>query len=340
MAVPATNGIIKGIFKFIILPILILILLVVIAGIVVLSLTPEQLKIADIPLGDDSMTFRSLGLADVKLFNIIKMARDLMKEPTRSDMVSNPPNTVEEKGTATANTSNSNVQSEDGKINYLQMAGEPVTYDKEYFLTYKDTTIAYLFDQMINQAKEEGDSEDDAVKMFKELHATVEEIIISVSGSERTFRVVVSINTKQLVEEALKDESLPAPARWALNQVPNRVYLISVQKVNVDSEGKMVLTYKSLMINGQENQVSEILFKMMASGADNPEGKDSKVIISEGLGEGLSQVISNLGKIGTATADENNVVTGNVVLGNGGLLNGKITVITYTPETAPAPATE
>jgi hypothetical protein len=147
----------------------------------------------------------------------------------------------------------------------------------------------------------------------------------------------VSINTRKLVEEAMNADNINSATKWALKQVPNRVYLVSEQNVSVNNEGKLVLTYKSLQINGQENQVSEVLFNLMASGMDNPNNKESKALISEQLGEGLSHVISNLGKIGTAEVDGDNVVTGNVVLGNEGLLNGKITVITYTPETAPAP---
>lgn len=341
MAQPTTNGILKFLFKAIVLPIIVFVLVVGIAVLVVGNMTPAQLGVADLEFSE-GMSITTLGFADTKIFDIIKMFRNLFAEPDLADIVSNAPDATVEEPIVEANLSGSPLSS-GGEIDYLAITENEVVYDNEYLYEYNDTTLAYMLNQIIDQGMEQaegGEGEDqEAAQAFKEINAKVEEIIIAVEGSERDMRFVISINVTSLIAEATEQANNPA-IEFALNRLPEKVYMVSDFTLSADSNGTLVMTSEALRINDQENAISELLLGILAGrfeeeGGEGGEGENTNVI-NEGFAEIVTKLVGNLGKVGTATKDSNNVVTGGVVLGSVGILDGKISVITYATDPTPS----
>lgn len=337
MAQPTSNGILKFLFKAIVLPIIVLVVVVGIGVVVLGSMTPAQLGVADFEFSE-GVSIRSMGFADMKIFDIIKQFRNLFREPSLEDMVSNPPDPEVEEPIVEANLGVSSA-SEGGEIDYLAIVENAVVYDQELLLEYNDTTLAFLINEIISagseQAEEEG--EEEAVEAFKQLSAKVEEIIINVEGSERDMRFVISINIESLIQQATEQQDNPA-LNFALRAVPSKVYMVSDLGVSADANGKLVFVSEDLRINDQDNQISEIILGLLSEMVDSENSEDGSAeeVINKGFGEIVGKVVGNLGRVGTATADETtHVVSGNIVLGNDGVLDGKVTVITYTEGTAP-----
>lgn len=335
MAQPTSNGILKFLFKAIVLPIIVIVLIVGIGVVVLGSMTPAQLGVADLEFAE-GVSIRSMGFADMKIFDIIKEFKNLFSEPNLEDIVSNAPDPEVEEPIVELNLGlNSGASvSVGGEIDYLEIAENAVIYDEELLLEYNDTTIAFLINEIISagseQAGEEG--EEEAVEAFKELNAKVEEIIINVEGTERTMRFVISLNIETMIQEATEQADNPA-LNFALRAVPSKVYMVSDLLVSADANGKLVFVSEDLRINDQDNQISEIILGLLSEMIDseNPEEGSAEEVINKGFGEIVGHVVGNLGKVGTADANEStHVITGNIQLGNEGILDGKITVITYT----------
>lgn len=336
MAQPTTNGILKFLFKAIILPIIVFVLVVGIAVLVVGNMTPTQLGVADLEFAE-GMSITSLGFADTKIFDIIKMFRTLFAEPNLEDIVSNPPDEAVEGPIVEGNLSGSALGT-GGTIDYLAIADNEVVYDKEYLYEYNDTTLAYMLNQIIKQGSEQaGEGEDqEAAQAFKDINANVEEIIINVAGEERTMRFVISINVTSLIAEATAQANNPA-IEFALNRLPEKVYMVSEFTLSADATGKLVMVSDALRINDQENAISELLLGILAGKVEGEggEGGENTNVINDGFAEIVTKLVGNLGKVGTATKDSSNVVTGGVVLGSVGIMNGKISVITYNTDPTP-----
>lgn len=338
MAQPTSNGILKFLFKAIVLPIIVIVLIVGIGVVVLGSMTPAQLGVADLEFAE-GVSIRSMGFADMKIFDIIKEFKNLFSEPNLEDIVSNAPDPEVEEPIVELNLGESSA-SVGGEIDYLKIAENAVIYDEELLLEYNDTTIAFLINEIISagseQAGEEG--EEEAVEAFKELNAKVEEIIINVEGTERTMRFVISLNIETMIQEATEQADNPA-LNFALRAVPSKVYMVSDLLVSADANGKLVFVSEDLRINDQDNQISEIILGLLSEMIDseNPEEGSAEEVINKGFGEIVGHVVGNLGKVGTADANEStHVITGNIQLGNEGILDGKITVITYTEDPSPS----
>ena len=338
MAQPTSNGILKFLFKAIVLPIIVIVLIVGIGVVVLGSMTPAQLGVADLEFAE-GVSIRSMGFADTKIFDIIKEFKNLFSEPNLEDIVSNAPDPEVEEPIVELNLGESSA-SVGGEIDYLKIAENAVIYDEELLLEYNDTTIAFLINEIISagseQAGEEG--EEEAVEAFKELNAKVEEIIINVEGTERTMRFVISLNIETMIQEATEQADNPA-LNFALRAVPSKVYMVSDLLVSADANGKLVFVSEDLRINDQDNQISEIILGLLSERIDseNPEEGSAEEVINKGFGEIVGHVVGNLGKVGTADANETtHVITGNIQLGNEGILDGKITVITYTEDPSPS----
>lgn len=339
MAQPTSNGILKFLFKAIVLPIIVIVLIVGIGVVVLGSMTPAQLGVADLEFAE-GVSIRSMGFADMKIFDIIKEFKNLFSEPNLEDIVSNAPDPEVEEPIVELNLRGSSAASVGGEIDYLKIAENAVIYAEELLLEYNDTTIAFLINEIISagseQAGEEG--EEEAVEAFKELNAKVEEIIINVEGTERTMRFVISLNIETMIQEATEQADNPA-LNFALRAVPSKVYMVSDLLVSADANGKLVFVSEDLRINDQVNQISEIILGLLSEMIDseNPEEGSAEEVINKGFGEIVGHVVGNLGKVGTADSNEStHVITGNIQLGNEGILDGKITVITYTEDPSPS----
>lgn len=330
MAQPTSNGILKFLFKAVVLPIIVIVLILGIGVAVLGNMTPAQLKIADLEFAEGT-SIRSMGFADTKIFDLIKMIKDLFKEPNLADIVTNPPVASIEGPVVTGNLGESSA-SDGGIIDYLDILENQVTYDNEYLYDYNDTTIAYLMNMMIGAGGEQvaGSGEEDAIKAFNDLSAKVEEMIIDVDGETRELRFVTSINVGTLIEKAVEQED-NAAMKYALKLVPSKVYLVSEFTVSADDDGKLIFVSKKLKINDQENQISQIILGLLSEMIDKEGEGSAEEVINKGFGDIVSKIVGNLGKVGTATADPvSKIVSGGVTLGSVGIVDGKFTVITYT----------
>ena len=304
----------------IIIAILVIIVLLVIAAVIAVNLTPEQIGIADLDIG--GVTLRELGLADVKFKEMFTLLNGVMN-PDVDNIVTNR-------------------YDPDVEFKYSEVLEQTVIYDKEYLYTYSDTTLAYLFQQMLNEAETEGaEVNNDAIAFLRDLNAEIDEVTINdLGGGKYELRVVASIDITEFKNEIMKN--IPAAvARFVT--LPDRVYIVSYSDITADSEGQLVTTGKSIRINDMQSVVADAIFKVVAgSASDKIEGENGSVdqnSVNDMVGEGFAEVIANLGRIGSADINaETKEVVGNVNFGVSGIKANALTVITYTAQTAPGGA--
>ena len=322
----------------IVIAIAVIIILLVIAAVIIVNLTPEQIGIADLDIG--GMTLRELGLADVKFKEMFQLINGVMN-PDVDNIVTNRYDPDVAKPEADGNLAAA-TNTGDGEFKYSEVLEQTVIYDKEYLYTYSDTTLAYLFQQMLNEAETEGaEVNNDAIAFLRDLNAEIDEVTINdLGGGKYELRVVASIDITDFKNEIMKN--IPAAvARFVT--LPDRVYIVSYSDITADSEGQLVTTGKSIRINDMQSVVADAIFKVVAgSASDKIEGENGSVdqnAINDMVGEGFAEVIANLGRIGSADINaETKEVVGNVNFGVSGIKANALTVITYTAQTAPGGA--
>lgn len=307
-----------------IIGIVIVLVLIIVAVVVVLNMTPAKLGFADIKIMGE-MSLRDMGFADMSIINIIKSIKALTKV-NEDTIITNTYDEEKDSPKAEANFANSNISSE-GNIDYLAIAKSPVLYDKEYLLTYDDTTVAYIFHSMIADAAQ--NNEDDSVEFLRKINADIKEVTISKTQSSTSLRIVIKINL-----EPLKAEITQALGNVAsILPIPNAAYIVSYFDLSADENGKIITVGKSIKINDTDNALSDAIFGVLATKAQNAGEEGSKDTVMNKMGEAFCTVIKHLGIVGTASVDEQNVVIlGSKVLGNSGIYDHKFTLITNTAE--------
>ena len=95
----------------------------------------------------------------------------------------------------------------------------------------------------------------------------------------------------------------------------------------VDGDGRLALSPASLKINDTDTTASEAILKMLSS--EIGSGGESTAVINQRIAGAVGDMIFNLGKVGTATADENHVINGNSSIGISGVLPGSIGLISH-----------
>lgn len=322
----------------IIIAILVIIVLLVIAAVIAVNLTPEQIGIADLDIG--GVTLRELGLADVKFKEMFTLLNGVMN-PDVDNIVTNRYDPDVAKPEADGNLAAA-TNTGDGEFKYSEVLEQTVIYDKEYLYTYSDTTLAYLFQQMLNEAETAGaEVNNDAIAFLRDLNAEIDEVTINdLGGGKYELRVVASIDITDFKNEIMKN--IPA-AVVRFVTLPDRVYIVSYSDITADSEGQLVTTGKSIRINDMQSVVADAIFKVVAgSASDKIEGENGSVdqnSVNDMVGEGFAEVIANLGRIGSADINaETKEVVGNVNFGVSGIKANALTVITYTAQTAPGGA--
>ncbi|MBO5776005.1 MAG: hypothetical protein J6R35_01385, partial [Clostridia bacterium] len=275
MAQPAHTGCLKGCIITPIITFIVLVLIIVIGVTVVLNMTPEKLGLADMELFEGE-TLRSLGLADVKIKEVFKLIKSIMDEPDESTIVTNKFDAQTEQTTTNSVVSGSNIVQADGSIDYSAMLENKVVYTEEKLLKYNDTTLAYIFNQMI--ADGSADSEE-AIKFIKELNAVINEVSIIKSGDNTTLRIVASIATGSIAEEvnaALKETGVGFVGN--MFKLPEKIYLVSYLNLNANEQGELVTSSQSIKINDADNAVSEAIFKVLSKKAQEvAEGEGQQV---------------------------------------------------------------
>ena len=302
---------------------LIIVVVIVAVGVTLLHLTPNHFKLGDLEIAGTSLN--ELGLGDTKFIDIIKAFIDL-KKPDENTIVTNPPTAEDKASVADKIEAGSSITlKDDGTPDFSSVATAPVIYDKEYLLSYTDKELAGLFQNIITDAKAKADAPD-SIKFLADLDATIASITISnKSNGKADLRIVAKINLGDLKAEIA--ENLPA---FLADQLPDTVYIATYGTVSANIAGDVIYTHVNCLINDKDDALSTAIFKVVATRANLENGQDPKAAVGNKVGAGFKQVIGNLGKVGTAEADSNNVVTGDVSLGKDGIHNGYITVITQT----------
>lgn len=312
---------------------LIVIVVIVAVGAILVNMTPDKLGFADIELFDGK-TLRDLGLADIKLIEVFKLLKSMLK-PNEAEIVTNPYVEETEATNSTSNLENSNIaKDENGKPDYTTIVTDPVVYDKEYLISYSDTTLAYIFNQMIvggMEAGEENAESEDSVEFLRELKAKMEEVTITGTGADAKLRIVASMDISSIkaeVEGAVGGLASIIP-------IPEKIFIVSYSAITADANGYVVVTGESIRINDAESQIADAIFKVLGEKAEEQTGEsiegNGQNQVNKTIGEAFSSIIKNLGRVGTATVDADNVVV-TKTLGAGGISEHKITLITNTNE--------
>lgn len=292
MAQPANTGCLKG---AIIIALVVIIALV--AGVlIVINLTPADVGLADVELFDGE-TLATLGLADVKFKDFPKMLKEILEPPSESEIVLKPVDKVAEKATATENIGESSVQKkEDGSIDYSSIITDKIVYPTKKNIEYKDTTLAYIFNQMVNDGAE---SNEDAIKYLQDLNANIDEVSIANTAEGFVLRVVASIDLGTMTAEL--NDALEEAGVASFIKIPEKAYIVSYQNIAIGEDG-LSHTSKSLKINDSDNALTRAIMKILAKKANEAaqeagENIDtSENVVNDKIGEAFVTVVTNLGK--------------------------------------------
>lgn len=296
MAQPVTPKCLRGCIIAPLVTIIVLILVIVIATVVVLNMTPDQLGIADVEVFDGE-TFRTLGLADIKFKDFAKHL-DALLNANEDEIVQNPVDETAEKENADTAVEDSSVSKKsDGSIDYSSILQDKITYSTEQQITYKDTTLAYIFNQILEDGAV---SNDDAVKFLKDINASISEVTISKNGGNATLRIVVCIDTKSIKEEVKSSLDEVGAGRYIT--IPDKVFLVSYQTLDVNADNALVTSSVSLKINDKDNPLSDAIFKVLAkrtqevANQNNLSADTSKEAVNNEIGKAFVSIVTNLGE--------------------------------------------
>lgn len=299
-----------------------------IAVAIILNMTPDQLGIADVDI--NGTTLREMGLADVKMKEVLKFVKDVLNADS-AKIVQNPYSSETEKTTSENNLQSAvNVgSSESGGLVYSDILKDKVVYDEEYFYEYKDTTLAYIFQSILDEGEAAVSEDNGAIDFLREINGKVDEISIYSSGNGYELRTVFSIDVSEFRSEI---ESL-IPIK--IVKIPDRIYLVSYSSVGADSDGRLVTDGRAIRINDVDSVVADAIFKVLSDAADESVDTDEDLgdenTVNDLIGEGFAAVVANLGKVGVAAFDpETRLVTGETSLGAEGIKDHALTVVTYT----------
>lgn len=295
MAQPATPGIIKGCIIGPLVTLVAIILIIVIAVVVVINMTPDALGIADIELFEGE-TLRTLGLADIKLKDAFDFIKNLMN-PDTSAIVTNPVDKEVEKGVADSSIENSSVaKKDDGTIDYSSIVTDKIVYPTKENITYKDTTLAFIFNQMVTDGAE---SSEDAIKFLQDLDAEIDEVSIIKEGESTTLRIVASISTASIAGEVNATLEEAGVARFFT--LPEKIYAVSYSTLTLNGD-VLDTTSVSLKINDSDSPLTDAIMKALSKKADEiAEDNGEEVDTSENnvngaIGDAFVAVVTNLGK--------------------------------------------
>ena len=184
-----------------------------VAAAVILNMTPEQLGIADVDI--NGTTLREMGLADVKIKEVLKFVKDILNADP-DGIVQNPYSPETEKTTSENNLQSAvNVgSSASGGIVYSDILKDKIVYDEKYFYEYRDTTLAYIFQSILDEGEAAVSEDNGAIDFLREINGKVDEISIYSSGNGYPTGSTWSLI--RLSEPIPTEDLLPTAGRYAL----------------------------------------------------------------------------------------------------------------------------
>ncbi len=298
------------VLKGVLFTLLAIVLILVIAFVVVINLTPRQLGAQNVKI--DGKTIEEMGIADTKIINIYKSIKSL-SAPKEDKIVTNKFDETAEKDKSQDNFSGSSLENKD---DYSSIITDPVIYDTKKIVEYDDVTIAYIFNNVVQNASE---SSSEAIKALRNAKIQIKELTISLDGEKGRMRIVSLV---ELGEYKAEIENALGAAK-GLFKVPDRVFIVSEISFAVDvTNGKMVTTGESVYINeGKDDLVTKAILGVVVGKVDGINSVDD---LNDKVGEAVSEVIFNLGGIGSVAMDENIYV-----YGMSGVKDHKLSLVTH-----------
>lgn len=262
-----------------IISVVVIVAIIVIAGAILVNQTPENLKIADVEIG--GTTIREMGFADVKIKDFLKSIYSLLR-PNEKNLVTNAPG---EADVTSANDKllDAGVEAQAGGApNYLWLLDNILYTNPRQALTVTDKEFAVIMAGMLDQA---GDNED--AKIIKDMNGKLEQVIITSNKVE----VLISVDTSSL--------ELPNVPAFL---VPKKIFINSVNKLTVNSDGTLSTESQSVSINEMERALSDVILESLKSMTNSD--KSAQEFINEATGNLFVTIAGNIGEAGT---DESNI---------------------------------
>lgn len=285
--------------------ILVIVIACVVCGFVVLNTTPLKLGISETDLVGD-VSISDLGLENEKLKDLLTALASLNSFED-SSVVTNPYYPSEDQN-AIDNLSKSSIY-EAEELNYFTLVAQKATYNQKYMYSYSDRTLAYILNSAINGSIPSVN--------FGVSDATVKEVSITNIGDRGHAKIILSIpfQTESEMNVFEIDHVLfTVEFDFVANYMDGNLVLYTVDdkfepqtKIN---DGNIIMT---AIIEHQLNQALE-------GGMSTVATKTANAFI---------KVLSNLGKVGTATINSDKVVVDSEQIGTVGIKNGSISFITF-----------
>ncbi|MCM1043071.1 MAG: hypothetical protein NC350_02545 [Corallococcus sp.] len=277
--------------------VIILVLALLIAGVVLIvgNLTPAQLGLGDKNIG--SGTVAEMGIGDVKLLDLFRIARALTSEHTADAFVKNAPS-AEDKTRVDGIFANTVSV---GEFKY----GSLMTSNAVFSLTVtefklKDSELAYVCNQTLAEVKENkiAGALSEKIKLLAELDVNICEISLETAGNDVKMRTVLSVDISKYAE------NITLPFNMKVN---NTLYIVVTHKLGVSSEGMIAfdLTFATVEISGLNDGLSRELVDKIVNAWYSDEEITCKGISDESA-DLLATICGNIGRIGEYTLNGNN----------------------------------
>lgn len=295
----------RTLFKFIIGLICFLVfglIVLLVIGIVLINMSPNKLKIGDKTI-INGKSFNDLGIGDTKFKKLIKDFKNIKNN--EKNVSKNPVNKEKEEERVKDIMSIYGLVDGDN-VNYQELFTTGLDTMTTHYQEYSDKTVAYIMNNSIEYFMDDAES-------IKNLKFGIDEITFDGDGKE--MRVVFSTDIsefKKKVEDAcpdLIDDFIG---------IPKKVYFVSYFTVSVTDQGRLDLEHKNVLINDLDCDLTIAVLNALSTETNDIKGYNNM------LGDAIEEAMSYLGKIGTAEADSNGVITGSYNLGIDGYMNNRI----------------
>ena len=300
----------RSLLKILLSIIIFLVLSVLVVGVVLINLTPKQLKLDSIKI--NNTTIGELGLGKVKLINIYSGFKSLSKTK-ESSIVANGFNEQTEKSNADVNFDNSSVNRSE---NYTSILYSPVYYDDVYLIEFNDKTLAFILNDIIINSVD-----DSNIDFLQKANIQLKELSINQIDSNYSLHVVCKMDITEHAKSIKKDLGFLKN----IISIPNVLYLVCDYDIAVSSDGVLQLTGNSITINGIDKPVNNAILEIATKQVSNDALTTD---ILDKISYLIENVINNLGSVGSARVNDYNVVEGGIFYGVEGLAKNKLYIIT------------
>lgn len=299
----------------ILLTVVIVVAIIAIGVVILLNLTPNKVKLGDKTIYEDN-TLNSIGLGDTKFKDIIKGISEITNVPKEEELVKYPYDQETEKKVA------NKLLEVPEDFDYSRLLTEKVSYSYQKLISYNNTTLAYIFNEVVQSAPD-GD-----LALLKNAGVTINEISFSLdsSGEFAKLKIIGSF----AVPDALK------PLPDGVLKMPEKIYMVSNLTFTVNGDGIIETTPDSIALNSdKETAVSKALISLITNkvveqtGVEEEKAKDGADILNESLGKGFSTVIKSLGLVASSGSIFSSGSIDSPIYGISGVSNNIITVVTY-----------